>query len=48
MNDLTSIGWFLACLIATQGLLRLCGWLRPRERAAGETGAEAATKEAHR
>lgn len=30
MNDLTAIGIFIACLIATLGLVRACEWLGPR------------------
>jgi hypothetical protein len=29
MNDLTAIGVFVACVIATCALARLCEWLRP-------------------
>jgi hypothetical protein len=29
MNDLTAIGLFFACLIATLGLVRVCEWLQP-------------------
>lgn len=29
MNDLIPIAFFVACLLATFGLVRACEWLRP-------------------
>lgn len=29
MNDLLSIAFFVGCLLATFGLVRVCEWLRP-------------------
>lgn len=49
MNDLTAVGIFFACLIATLGLVRVCEWLRPptpREQASDRSGVGALTKEA--
>lgn len=52
MNDLTAVGLFFACLIATLGLVRVCEWLGPRapalrgEQATGNSGSSALTKEA--
>jgi hypothetical protein len=51
MNDLTAIGLFFACLIATFGLVRVCEWLRPQvpaprgEQATDNSGSSALTKE---
>lgn len=42
MNDLTSIGIFLACLFSTVGLLRLCEGLRPREQARNDAAPDSA------
>jgi hypothetical protein len=52
MNDLTAVGLFFACLIATLGLVRVCEWLRPHvpalrgEQATGNSGSGALAKEA--
>jgi len=54
MNDLTAVGLFFACLIATIGLVRICEWLRPQvaaprgEQDTGNSGSTAPTKEARR
>ena len=48
MNDLSAIGVFFACLIATLGLVRVCDWLRPHEQARKDSGAGTLTKEARR
>ncbi|MBY0310704.1 MAG: hypothetical protein K2W85_01400 [Phycisphaerales bacterium] len=57
MNDLTAVGVFFACLIATLGLVRVCDWLRPPtppqphvpaprgEQATGHSGSSAISKE---
>ncbi len=45
MNDITAIGWFLACLIATYGLLHACEWLRPASQAQGGSAAGTVKKE---
>ncbi|HLP84945.1 MAG TPA: hypothetical protein VK157_11400 [Phycisphaerales bacterium] len=29
MNDLIPIAFFVGCLLATFGLMRMCEWLRP-------------------
>lgn len=55
MNDLTAVGLFFACLIATFGLVRVCEWLRPPtphvpalrvEQGTGDSGSSALTREA--
>ena len=46
MNDITAIGFFLACILATLGLLRVIEWLRPREQALGDSGARTLKQEA--
>ena len=52
MNDLTAVGLFVACLIATLGLVQVCAWLQPQvpglrgEQGAGHAGSSALTKEA--
>gem|GEM_PF-4854610 len=52
MNDLTAVGLFFTCLIATLGFVRVCEWLRPHvpalrgEQATGNSGSGALTKEA--
>jgi hypothetical protein len=52
MNDLTAVGLFFGCLVATLGLVRVCEWLRPHvpalrgDQATGNSGSSALTEEA--
>jgi hypothetical protein len=45
MNDVTALGIFFACLLATLGLLRVCEALLPRDKPRA-AGSSALTKEA--
>jgi hypothetical protein len=45
MNDLTAVGIFFGCLIATFALLRACEWLLPREQPRGDTDTAVLRKE---
>lgn len=38
MNDLTAVGIFFCCVIGTLGLVRVCEWLKPRDRARDDSG----------
>lgn len=40
MNDLTAILIFLACLLATFGLVRACSWLNPPQSPRAGQGAD--------
>jgi hypothetical protein len=45
MNDVTALGIFFGCLIATFALLRACDWLLPREQPKGDEAHAALGKE---
>jgi len=38
MNQLIAIGCVLGCVISTLGLIRVCEWLRPRDRVRRDAG----------
>lgn len=46
MNDLTALGLFVACVLATFGLRRGCEWLQPREHPRSAASPRGVTKEA--
>lgn len=45
MNDLIALVIFLACLLATFGLVRVCEWLKPRESGRAERASGTASQE---
>ncbi len=45
MDDITSLGIFIACFICTLGLVRACEWLKPHERARSAPATSAPAQE---